>query len=41
MLDELLAILEKVGTELPTSARQIMKSVEIQLAGKLSDYTGD
>jgi hypothetical protein len=39
VLDELAAILEQVGAELPARARQIVQRVEVELAGQLSDYT--
>jgi hypothetical protein len=38
MPDELVAILEQVGTELPARAREVVQRVEVELAGKLSDY---
>ena len=39
MLDELVAILEQVGAELPTRAREIVQRLEVELAGELSGYT--
>jgi len=41
MLDQLIAILEQIGTKLPARARQIMQRIEVELAGKLSNYTED
>lgn len=41
MLDQLVAILEQIRAELPARARQIVQCVEVELAGKLSDYTVD
>jgi hypothetical protein len=39
MLNKLLTILEQICAELPARARQIVQCVEVELAGKLSDYT--
>lgn len=37
--DELIAVLEQIGAELPARSREVMKRVQIELTGKLSDYT--
>lgn len=39
VLDELVSVLEQIGAELPTRAREIMQGVQVELAGKLSDNT--
>jgi hypothetical protein len=39
VFDELVAILEQVGAELPARAREVVQCLEIELAGKLSGYT--
>jgi hypothetical protein len=39
MLDELVAVLEKVGAELPARAREIVQGIEVELSSKLTDYT--
>lgn len=39
MLDQLITILEQIDTKLPARARQVVQRIEVQLAGKLSDYT--
>jgi hypothetical protein len=39
VLDQLMAIFEQVGAELPARARQIVECVQVKLARKLSDYT--
>jgi hypothetical protein len=36
--DKLVAVLEEIGTELSAGAREIVQRVEVELAGKLSDY---
>lgn len=38
VLDELAAVLEQIGAELSACTRQIVKCVQVELAGKLSDY---
>jgi hypothetical protein len=39
VLDELVAVLEQVGAELPARARETVQRVEIELAGELSNNT--
>jgi hypothetical protein len=39
MLDKLIAVLEQIRTELSARTRQIVQRIEVELAGKLSDYT--
>lgn len=39
VLDQLVAVLEQVGTELSARAREVVQCVQVQLAGKLSDNT--
>ena len=39
VLDELVAVLEEVGAKMSGCAREVMQRVQIELAGKLSDYT--
>lgn len=41
MLHKLVPILEQIGTKLPARARQVVQCIEVQLIGKLSDYTVD
>ena len=38
MFDELTAVLEQIGTELPACPRQIVQRIEVELGGKLTDY---
>lgn len=38
MLLQLVAVFEQIGAELSAGARQMMQRVEVELAGKLSDY---
>jgi hypothetical protein len=38
VLDELTAVLEQIGPELPARPRQIMQRVEVELGSKLGDY---
>jgi hypothetical protein len=38
VLDELAAVLEQIGAELPARPRQIMQRVEVELGGELGDY---
>lgn len=37
--DELVAVLEQIGAELPARSREVVERVQIELSGKLSDYT--
>jgi len=39
VLDQLVAVLEQIGTELAACARQVVQRVEVKLAGKLADDT--
>lgn len=39
VLDQLAAVLEQVGAELPACPRQVMERVEVELAGELADYS--
>lgn len=39
VLDELVAVFEKIGAELPACTREIMQGVQIKLTSKLPDYT--
>lgn len=39
VFDELVAILEQIGTKLAASAREIVQRVQIELAGKLAGNT--
>jgi hypothetical protein len=39
VLDELIAILQQVGTELAASTREMVQRVQIELAGKLARNT--
>jgi hypothetical protein len=39
MLNELVAVLEQIRAELPARARQIVQGIEVELSGKLADYT--
>lgn len=39
VLLQLVAVLEQIGTELPARARQVMQSIEVELAGQLSNNT--
>jgi hypothetical protein len=39
VLDELVAVFEQIGAELPACAREIMQGIQVKLAGKLPDYT--
>lgn len=36
VFDQLLAVVEQIGAELPTGARQVVQGVEIKLRGKLT-----
>jgi hypothetical protein len=38
VLDELVPVLEQIGAELAARARKVVECVEVELAGKLSDY---
>lgn len=39
MLDKLATVFKQIYTKLPTSARQIMKRVEVELGGELAYYS--
>ena len=38
VLDELVAVFEQIGAELPACTREIMQGIQVKLAGKLPDY---